>query len=405
MTTSVNLAPNSECYMWYTGKRQKSLIHRLQVAQNEGLCKMMGIFKTTPIDPLHNLTGVPPISYVLPKLMHSYSNRLQGLPARAKVRTILSEDQCHYWPDYITPTTNLRSAFHAPSEHPPRVKGQTSHNRWNTPRLLYFDPTPPYLILKHHWDLLHPEPTILHIYIALAPSNPHIAVYLSPSEVDGTMRGLTQMQALCRAVNEALTKSLTCHTHDIILWICHKPILTRLTTLRTHSNTPTVLIARRLLYNYLTSHPSASIEIRSCERAWLGSRLRVEIKRIAITEETPEIPKTEMDPKAAMWTRIQWDYTPSNHPSHITCAPPDGNKPPPAIRAAIAHRNCLISSTIFHFAVTHCFNTDYSNHFQHGANDVTECPCSHTHPLPPHGLPHQHTHHHVIFHCPLTATS
>jgi hypothetical protein len=60
----------------YTGKKQKGLIHHLQVAQNEGLRKMMGIFKTTPVGPLHNLTGVPPISYVLPKLIHSYSNHL-----------------------------------------------------------------------------------------------------------------------------------------------------------------------------------------------------------------------------------------------------------------------------------------------------------------------------------------
>jgi hypothetical protein len=109
--------------VWYTGKGQNSLIQHLQVAQNEGLCKMTGVFKTTPIDPLHNLTGVPPISYVLPKLMHAYSNHLQGLPARAKVRTILSEDQCCYWPDYLTPQTNLQRAFCTPSIHPPRVEG------------------------------------------------------------------------------------------------------------------------------------------------------------------------------------------------------------------------------------------------------------------------------------------
>ena len=104
--------------MWYTGKRQNGLIQHLQVTQNEGLRKMTGIFKTMPIDPLHNLTGVPPISYVLPKLMHSYSNRLQGLPAKARVRTILSDDQCRYWPDYLTPMTNLHAAFHTPSIHP-----------------------------------------------------------------------------------------------------------------------------------------------------------------------------------------------------------------------------------------------------------------------------------------------
>jgi hypothetical protein len=83
---------------------------------------------------------------------------------------------------------------------------------------------------------------------------------------------------------------------------------------------------RRLLYEYLTAHPHASVDIRSCKRAWLRSRLRAEIKRIAITEEPPELSEAEMEPKAAMWARIQRDYTPSNHPSHIACAPPDGNK-------------------------------------------------------------------------------
>jgi hypothetical protein len=158
---------------------------------------MTGVFKTTPIDPLHNLTGVPPISYVLLKLMHSYSNRLQGLPAKAKVWTILSKDQCRYWPDYINPVTNLRAAFRAPSISPPQVEGQTSHDRWNTPRLLYLDPTPEHLLPIHRRDLRHPEPGSLHIFVASAPSNPHIAIHLNPLFAHGTTRGLTQMQALC----------------------------------------------------------------------------------------------------------------------------------------------------------------------------------------------------------------
>jgi hypothetical protein len=158
---------------------------------------MTGVFKTTPIDPLHNLTGVPPISYVLPKLMHAYSNRLQRLPARARVRTILSEDQCHYWPDYITPMTNLRTAFRAPSIYPPRVEGQTSHDHWNTPRLVYLDPTPDHYVAIHRWDLLHPEPTTLHIFIATSPADPYVAIYYSRPTTRGTTRGLTQTQALC----------------------------------------------------------------------------------------------------------------------------------------------------------------------------------------------------------------
>jgi hypothetical protein len=183
--------------VWYTGKRQNGLVQHLQVTQNEGLCKMMGIFETTPVKPLHNLTGVPPISYMLLKLMHSYSNQLQGLPVKAKVRTILSEDQCHYWPDYLTPATNLCNTFHALSIYPPRVEGQTSHDCWNTPRLIYLNPTPHYLIPKHRRDLLHPEPNTLHIFVASAPNDPHVAIYLSSPITHSTMRGLTQTQALC----------------------------------------------------------------------------------------------------------------------------------------------------------------------------------------------------------------
>jgi hypothetical protein len=49
--------------VWYIGHCQKGLIARLQTAQNEGLCKMTGVFKTTPIDPLHNLISIPPTVY------------------------------------------------------------------------------------------------------------------------------------------------------------------------------------------------------------------------------------------------------------------------------------------------------------------------------------------------------
>jgi hypothetical protein len=75
--------------VWHMGCNQKGLVHKLQVAQNKGIRKIGGIFKTTPINLLYNLLSVLPISYVLPKLMHSYALRLQGLPPNSKVRTVL----------------------------------------------------------------------------------------------------------------------------------------------------------------------------------------------------------------------------------------------------------------------------------------------------------------------------
>jgi hypothetical protein len=118
--------------------------------------------------------------------------------------------------------------------------------------------------------------------------------------------------------------------------------------------------------------------------------------------ETPNnrhvtLPDDDTPPKQAMWEQILTDYTPSNHPSHIACAPPDGNKPPPGIQGAIAMRHRLVTSTIFRFAVAHCFDADYSDRFRPSADDITTCPCS-SNSRPDH-RPRRHTRHHVIFSC------
>jgi hypothetical protein len=62
--------------VWYTCIGQKGLLHKMQVAQNEGIRKITGAFRTTLVEPLQNLTGVPPIPYLMTKLMDSYANRL-----------------------------------------------------------------------------------------------------------------------------------------------------------------------------------------------------------------------------------------------------------------------------------------------------------------------------------------
>jgi len=51
--------------VWYTGVKQQGLLKRLAIAQNEGLHKITGTFRTTPVEPLHNMTGIPPIPYLM----------------------------------------------------------------------------------------------------------------------------------------------------------------------------------------------------------------------------------------------------------------------------------------------------------------------------------------------------
>jgi hypothetical protein len=155
------------------------------------------------------------------------------------------------------------------------------------------------------------------------------------------------------------------------------------------------------------------------QQRWPGTPTRTELRdqadlwsaqaEIADTPNNrPEIAKTpnnrhitllddDTPPKQVMWEQILMDYTPSNHPSHIACAPPDGNKPPSGIQGTITIHHCLVTSTLFRVAVTHCFDADYSDCFCPGAEDITTCPCS-SNPQSAHG-PKCHTRQHVIFSC------
>jgi len=56
----------------------------------------------------------------------------------------------------------------------------------------------------------------------------------------------------------------------------------------------------------------------------------------------------ELTPKQMMWNHICVDYTPNPKPSHIAYASPNGNKPPPAIQAAIDTGDHLIFSSMIH---------------------------------------------------------
>jgi hypothetical protein len=80
-------------------------------------------------------------------------------------------------------------------------------------------------------------------------------------------------------------------------------------------------------------------------------------------------------PKEVMWKAIAADYTPSPKPSHSACAPPEGNSPTPAIRAAAKAKSRLIFSTIARLATGHCFDEPYSTKFRPNADDIITCPC------------------------------
>jgi len=127
--------------MWFTGPGQKGLTDTLQVAQNEGLRKITGTFCTMPTEPLHNMTGILPISYLLPKLLDAYTLRLQSMPPDALIRTILTDNRCHYWPEWFLPLTNLRRASTDIGPSTYRPIDLCTAGLWTHPQLVYL-PSP-----------------------------------------------------------------------------------------------------------------------------------------------------------------------------------------------------------------------------------------------------------------------
>jgi hypothetical protein len=413
--------------VWYTGVKQKGLIQKLQVAQNDRLRKIAGVFKMTPVEPLHNLTGVPPISYVLNKLKHSYSLKLQGTAPNAKTRTILYQDQCQYWPDYVRPITDLSLSFIKPAESTYRPFGTADARPWGKPRFTYLPTPPPHILASHKRHLREWDFHSLHIIVSpfIRDTRPVTIFQCSfggKTILTGCTKGIDYTQAICRAVYDALTRSLPSHDGPVLLWLRPKTIPDKILTITPHRDSHVTFDIRQLITSYLTDHELASVDFIAYQRRWPGTPTRMELREqadlwsaqaeIADTPNNgPEIADTpnnghdghvtlldnDTPPKQVTWEQILMDYTPSNHPSHIAYVPPEGNKPPPGIQGTIAMRHRLVTSTLFRLAIAHCFDADYSDRFHPNANDITICPCS-SNPRSAH-RPRRHTRQHIIFNC------
>ena len=124
--------------VWYTGVSQKGLINTLQVAQNEGIRKITGVFRTTPTAITENMIGIAPIKYLLPRIIHSFCNRLIATNPNHILHSILTDDQCRYWrSDPITNLTSLLKGLdHSTYAHTPPQP-------WSPSNVSFVSLTPP----------------------------------------------------------------------------------------------------------------------------------------------------------------------------------------------------------------------------------------------------------------------
>ena len=359
--------------VWYTGHRQKHLVNMLQVAQNEGIRKISGVFRTTPTAVSENMLGIAPIKYALSRSLHSFHNRMSATNPHHILHSILSEDQCTYW--RITPPTNLSSLLHNIT---PSTYVHSPYSPW-APQNLSFAPHNP----STQSIVLYYVPSSVENFYAIHVASKSHSTYKLLRSFTGT----DHIQALGLAIASTLREFPTITTHFIHTHLFEQ----RLTSFRPHRDSlvfstirDTIDSSPRTLFSFQLFHTRAKDSPSPAQRNLWNRQFSA----------SPHQPLTTppLSPREQMWLNVKNEYVPITHPAALACQTPDNGKPVAAIRGAVKAHSRLVTSSIIRIATGHCFDATYSQRFRPSANDPLFCPHAHS-------RPHLHTRHHILFQC------
>ena len=359
--------------VWFTGHRQKHLVNMLQVAQNEGIRKITGVFRTTPTIVSENMIGIAPIKFALSRSLHSFRNRMSATNPHHILLSILTEDQCTYW--RITPPTNLSSLLHNLT---PSTYVHPSYSPWS-PSNLSFAPHNP---STQSTVLYYVPSTVESAYVIHVASKTHTTYKLLRSFI-----GTDHIQALGLAIASTIREFPTITSHFVHTHSFEQ----KLTSSRPHrdslifSTIRTAIDSSPLtLYSFHLFHTHAKDSPNPIQR-------RLWNRRFSASPHQP-LPPPPLSPREQMWQNVKNEYVPISHPAALACQTPDNGKPVAAIRGAVKAHSRLVTSSIFRIATGHCFDAMYSQRFRPNANDTLNCPHAHS-------RPHLHTRHHILFQC------
>ena len=357
--------------VWYTGVSQKGLINTLQIAQNEGVRKITGVFRTTPTTVTENMIGIAPIKYLLDRTIHSFRNRLIATNPNHILHSILTADQCRYWRS--DPPTNLtlllQGLGHSTYAHTPSQP-------WNPSNVSFA----PFTFSSQTTTLYYIPSTVNNTAVIHVASKTHTVYTLLHS-----FTGTDHTQALGLAILSSIRDF-----PDIPYYSIHLPSFEqKLTSCKPHRDSHIFLRIRDAIDSSHTTHFMFQLYYtRAKDSPTRTQRLYWNQRFSASPQPTPPSPS----PRELMWRKIKEDYIPIDHPSALACQAPDNGKPVAAIRGALKSHSRIITSTVIRIATGHCFDASYSQRFRPRSDDTLICP--HTH-----SRPHLHTRHHIIFQC------
>ena len=306
--------------VWYTGFSQKGLINTLQTAQNEGIRKITGVFRTTPTATTENMIGIAPIKYLLPRIIHSFRNRMIATNPNHILHTILTDDPCRY--SRFSPPTNLSSLL---QDLEPSTYSHVPPQPWKPTNVTFSTAKPP------------PQTTILYYIPSSTNNNYVIHVTFKTHTIFTLLRSFTgrdHTQALGLAILSSLRDFSNIPYHFI-----HLPSFEqKLTAAKPHRDSTTFSHIRETIDSLPSSHFSFHYYYtRDKDSPNRAQRLHWN-NRFSVTRTHPNITQPNplsLSPRDLMWQKIKEDYIPIDHPSALACQTPDNGKPVAAIRGAL----------------------------------------------------------------------
>ena len=389
----------------WSHKAPKSLIHILQVAQNQAIRKISGTFRTNPIEPLHHMLAIPPIRFTIAKYREAFTARLSRLPPTAYLRTITAHDPAALFVSHTPIPTSLTSLL--PTSFPTfciptgltwtheRVFNNLSSPRTNTctQAINNIANNPP---LSHMSVHVYPVPHPDHFVAAfLTFSDGHCIKWGFHSSHDCTQA----------ATNAAIAGVLSLGPHPgqhTIIFLPNRNLLRPLFSLTKQQYLPQATLFCGALNMHCFLHPEVTISIhplpvklnRKPTRAdprifasnWPGPRgkdfnlaeLQAEAQLVHLPADLPtptlkSLPfrlwkaKQEncADPPRCKWTGSIIPVPESSVPSDLVLG-----------SLSLGQRRAMSAALQLFFQ--HCFCGAYSQQMRPTAGDVTTCPCTYS---------------------------
>ena len=391
--------------LWYTGIAQKGLTGPLQVAQNDALRKMCGVFHTTPVDPLHHVANILPIHYRLLSARDSFLARMKTLPPSHLLLTINSDPARRR----LSIPTALTAVLPTSSNHVPNAPPWA--RLWSHPRCILLLPSP--------FPGLLPDRLSIFIYPLFLPDRPSACFLLyrgsdliaSQSHTEPTLllslfRSLTVATGLCVALERLPTYFyIPTSLAACPLFSLRKHSYLRFSTALTDALSSLLDEGDHVIRfsSYLARKPKKrpnNLTSRPYSPSWPGLRSSALSPFLHPPADPLNPPPTT--PAVAAYRTWAADYTVTGRsPAWKACSPSQGPSfNIPFIEGILPLASRRLLCTCIQLLFDHAFTATYSDRFRPSSGDNTDCPCGRTY-ITRDGmsLPFRNTLHHGLFFC------